>query len=75
MDLLRKFRSGDQVLVFEDGEFQTARIVSVENFYLRAKIGLQNEQRILKEDFIKLVKAAKDHKEKLNGERTGKQKK
>jgi hypothetical protein len=67
MDLLRKFRSGDQVLIFDEGEFQTARIVSVENFYLHAKIGLNKEQRFSKEDFMKLVKSAKDHKQKLNG--------
>jgi hypothetical protein len=67
MDLLRKFRSGDQVLIFEEGEFQTARIVSVENFYLHAKVGLNKEQRFSKEDFLKLIKAAKDHKQKLDG--------
>lgn len=72
MDLLRKFRSGDEVTVFFEGQLETAEIVSVENFYLRAKIGLNNEQRISKEDFVKLVKAAKDHKQKLNG---GKEKK
>lgn len=66
MDILRKFRSGDQVLVFEEGEFQTARIVSVENFYIRAKIGLQKEQRISKEDFLKLVEAANKENQKQN---------
>ena len=67
MDLLRKFKSGDQVLIFDDGKLQTARIISVENFYLRAKIGIRNEQRISKDDFLKLIKAAKDHKQKLDG--------
>ena len=67
MDLLRKFRSGDQVLIFIEGDFQTARIVSVENFYLNAKVGLEKEQRFSKEDFLELVKAANDQKQKLDG--------